>query len=141
MVPGWIVDADAHEPAEQKVVFQPLHKQPLRAHRVERLQQHRPEQLLGWDRRPPEWRIQRRELPLQSDKRFIHNYPDGAKRVIAPNPRLQINVAEQLASQIVTTAHSSAPNPMNHAHSSTATGLFQQPARASLLIQSEAKML
>jgi hypothetical protein len=30
--------------------------------------------------------------------------------VIAPNPRLQINVAEQLASQIVTTAHSSAPN-------------------------------
>lgn len=91
MVPGWIVDADAHEPAEQKVVFQPLHKQPLRADRVERLQEHRPEQLLGWDRRPPERRIQRRELPLQSDKRFIHNDPDGAKRVIAPNPRLQIS--------------------------------------------------
>src|SRR5688500_329158 len=47
MVPGWIVDADAHEPAEQKVVFQPLHTQPLRADRVERLQQYRPEQLSG----------------------------------------------------------------------------------------------
>jgi hypothetical protein len=35
---------------------------------------------------------------------------DRAKRAIASNPRLQINVAEQLTSQIVTTPHSSSPN-------------------------------
>jgi hypothetical protein len=33
----------------------------------------------------------------QTDKRYIHNCPGGTTRVIAANPRLQINIAEQLA--------------------------------------------
>ena len=40
----------------------------------------------------------------------IPRFPDTAKRVIASNPRLQINVAEQLASKIVTIVYSSSPN-------------------------------
>ena len=43
VVPGRIVHPDPDEPAEQQVVFQPLHQLPLRADRVERLQQHRPQ--------------------------------------------------------------------------------------------------
>ena len=105
MVPGRIVNADADEPAEQKVVFQPLHQQPLRADRVERLQQHRPQQLLRRDRRPPDRRIERRKLALQRRQRLVHDRPDRPQRMIPPHPRLQIDVAEQFARPIVAAAH------------------------------------
>jgi hypothetical protein len=105
MVPRRIVDADAGEPAEQKVIFQPLHQKTLRADRIEGLQQHRPQQLLRRDRWPPDRRIQRRKLRLQRPKRIVHNRPDRAQRMIAPHPRLKINIAEQLTSSIVAAAH------------------------------------
>ena len=44
MIPHRLVDADPDKPAEQQVELQPLHQLPLRAHRIERLQQHRPQQ-------------------------------------------------------------------------------------------------
>ena len=124
MVPGRIVDPDPDEPAEQKVVLQPLHQLPLRADRVERLQQHRPQQLLRRDRRPPDRRIQRRELPLQRRQRLVHDRPDRPQRMIRPHPRLKIDVAEQLARPIVAAAHhltsESSRSQVNHA---------QQPGR------------
>lgn len=109
MVPGRIVDADAHKPAEQEVVFQPLHQKPFRADRVKRLQQHRPQQLLRRDRRPPDRRIQRREFPLQPPQCLVHNRPNTAQRVIAPHPSLKIHVAEQFARLSVTAPHDSLP--------------------------------
>lgn len=42
MAPDGVVDADPDEPAEQQIVFQPLHQKPLRADRIKHLQQHRP---------------------------------------------------------------------------------------------------
>src|SRR5262249_34912792 len=94
MVPSRIIDANAHEPAEQKIVLQTLHKEPLRADRIEGLQQHCPEQLLGRDRWPPDRRIQRSEVLLQLIQRLVHDNPDGGQRMTAPHPRLEIHVAE-----------------------------------------------
>ena len=51
MIPDLIFDAEPDEPAEQQVEVQPLHQLALRADRVERLQQERPQQLFGRDRR------------------------------------------------------------------------------------------
>ena len=50
MVPGRLVRREPDEPAEQEVELEPLHQLALRADRVERLQQHRPQQHLRRDR-------------------------------------------------------------------------------------------
>ena len=62
VIPGRVVNADANEPAKQEVELQPIHQLPLRADRIERLQEHRPQQFLGRDRGAAYLRIQRREL-------------------------------------------------------------------------------
>ena len=107
MIPRSVIDADADEPAEQKVVFQPLHQEPFRTDRVERLAEHRPQQLLRRDRRPPDRRIERRELTLQRAERLVHDRPDRPQRMIAPNPSLQIDITEKFASSVVSAAHAS----------------------------------
>src|SRR6202041_3437846 len=89
---------------------QPLHQKPLRADRIKRLQQHRPQQLLRRDRRPPNRRIEPSKLTLQRRKRLVHDPPDRSKRMIPPHPRLQVNVAEQLARSIVVASHVPSPN-------------------------------
>ena len=61
-VPHRVVDAQPDEPAEQEIVVQLLHELPLRADRVERLQQQGAQQLLRRDRRPPVQRIELLEI-------------------------------------------------------------------------------
>ncbi len=132
MVPGCDVDADTDEPAEQQIVFQPLHQKPLRADRIKRLQQHRPQQLLRRYRRPPNRRIEPGKLALQRRQRLVYNRPDRSQRMISPHPRLQVNVAEQLARSIVAAAHAPSPNLVGANESRSPVGgecLFQQPAR------------
>src|SRR5471032_124519 len=55
--PDRIVHREADEPAEQDVVFQLFHQQPLAPNRVEDLQQQRSQELLRWNRRPTRRRI------------------------------------------------------------------------------------
>ena len=57
VIPRRIVDANADEPAKQEVELEPIHQLPLRADRIERLQEHRSQQLLRRDRRPPHPRV------------------------------------------------------------------------------------
>ena len=40
---------------------------------------------------------------LESHKRRVHDLPDLAQRVIPPNPRLKIDIAEKFARSIVAT--------------------------------------
>jgi hypothetical protein len=107
MVPGRIVDADPDKPAKQEIIFQPLHQQPFRADRVECLQKHRPQELLRRDRGSPNWRIKRREIRRQHRQRLVHDPPDRAERMVSPNPRLKIHVAEQFASPTIAAPHDS----------------------------------
>ena len=92
MVPARIVDPQAHEAAEQQVELRPLHQLPLRADRIERPQQHRPQQRFRRDRGPTHPRIEPREVLGQALQRPIGERPDSPQRMIAPNTRLQIHI-------------------------------------------------
>lgn len=59
------------------------------------LQQHRPQQTLRQNRRPTKTRrIEHRKLPRQIAQRRVRNLPDRPQRMIPPNTRVQIYVAE-----------------------------------------------
>jgi hypothetical protein len=60
--PDRLVHVHPDEPAEQQVVIQLLHQQPLAANRIEDLQQLRAKQALGWNRRPADPRVEPVEL-------------------------------------------------------------------------------
>jgi len=135
MVPGRIVNADADEPAEQKVVFQPLHQKPFRADRIESLQQHRPQKLLGRDRRPSDRRVKRRTLSAKCSKRLVHDQSDRSKWMNAPHPIFQIDIAEKFARPDIAATHASTPNLDGTNESWPMTpdqSLFQQPAKLAL---------
>jgi hypothetical protein len=53
VIPRRIVDANTDKPAKQEVELQPIHQLSLRADRVERLQEHRSQELLRRNRRRP----------------------------------------------------------------------------------------
>jgi hypothetical protein len=112
--------------AEQEVELEPLHQLAFRADRVERLQQHRPEQHLRRDRRPTRTRhVERVELPGQCLQRLIDDRTDRAQRMIRPNPRLHIDVGKELARATIRSAHNplldSLAETMNHASRAGAT--------------------
>ena len=72
------------------------------------------------------------KLALQRRQRLVHDRPDRSQRMIPPHPRLQVNVAEQLARSIVAAAHAPSPNLVGANESRSPVGgerLFQQPAR------------
>src|SRR6266850_829523 len=71
MVPDRIINAKPDKPAEQKVKLQSLHQLAFRADAIERLQQHRPKQLLRRNRGPPEVRVKCRECSRQIAQRRV----------------------------------------------------------------------
>ncbi|MEZ0105318.1 hypothetical protein ABIF25_008900 [Bradyrhizobium elkanii] len=62
MVPNRIVHPKPNEPAEQQIELYPFHQMPFRANPIERLEEHRPKQLLRCDRGATELRIELAEL-------------------------------------------------------------------------------
>jgi hypothetical protein len=57
--------------------------------------------------------------------------------MITPHPRLQVDVAEQLARSIVAAAHAPPPNLVGANESRSSVGderLFQQPARSMMRV-------
>ncbi len=94
MVPNRVVHPEADEPAEQQVERQTLHQLALGTDPIERLEQHRPKQLLRRNRRPPEVRIEGRECPRQIAQRGVRNPSDRPQRMVTADPRLQVHIAE-----------------------------------------------
>jgi hypothetical protein len=95
MIPHRVVDPDPDEPAKQEVELQPLHEPTLRAHRIECLQQHRPQQHLGRDRRTPYAGIERCKIDRQRFKRSVGQRADRPQRMIPPHALLKIDVREK----------------------------------------------
>ena len=75
-VPDRRIHRQADEPAKQHVVGDLLHQLAFRPHRVECLQQQRPQQLLRRDRIPTASSVQRVELSRQPLQRRVHQRPD-----------------------------------------------------------------
>ena len=76
------VDRQVQEPLEQQVVVQPLAERPLAAHRVQRHQHRRLEQLLGRDARPTDPRVHRVELAVELAQDLVDDPADPPDRVI-----------------------------------------------------------
>ena len=110
VVPHRIIDAEPDKPSEQQIELQPLHQLALRANRIERLQQHRPQQHLGRDRRPAQPGIERRKIARQRFQSRIRQRPDRAQRMIRPDPLLKIDIRKQRARALVRSPHLS-PRP------------------------------
>jgi hypothetical protein len=132
-IPHRIVDAQADEPAKQKVELDPLHQLPLRTDRIERLQQQRPQQPLRRDRLAAMGRIQSVELTREPGQRRVDNAADHPQRMIRTHPLLQVHVAEQRPTNRVAPAHPDLrpPQPRNQ-ESRTRKNRhpFQQPAKS-----------
>jgi hypothetical protein len=132
VIPHRIVNANADEPAEQEFELQPLHQLPLRSDRIERLQQHRPNELLRRDRGPADPGVERRELPRKRRQSLVHHHADRSQRVILSDPRFQIDIAEQRPRPFVPAPHPFASAKAKAKESqpeSAGQCLFQRPAR------------
>ena len=112
--PHRLIDAEADEPAVEQVVVQLLHQLRLRADRVERLQQQRPQQPLGRNRRPAGRRVDPLELRVERDQHIIDDAPDHAQRMLRRNTILQIHIGEQLARPRIRAPHPRLPRWMRH---------------------------
>jgi len=104
-IPHRVVDAETDEPAEQEIEVQLLHQLALGPHGVERLQQHRPQQLLGRDRGAADLRVDRAEAPIQRRQSLVHQSPDRTQRMIRANTLLQIHVGKQRAAPAILSPH------------------------------------
>src|SRR5450759_381303 len=84
-VPNRVLDAQAHEPAEEHVVLQLLDQLSLAADGVEHLQQQRPQLLLRCNRRAPVRRLEFREGGRELVKRSVDHDAYRSQRVIGRN--------------------------------------------------------
>jgi hypothetical protein len=89
VVPHRVLDAETDKPAEQQVGVDPLDQLPLRAKRMERLQQQGAQQPLGRDRLAADRRIQRGKIARQRLQGRVGDLPDQPQRMIRRNPLLQ----------------------------------------------------
>jgi hypothetical protein len=109
-------NAEPDKPAKQQIVVDPLDQLPLRADRIERLQQQCAHQPLRRDRLPANRRIQLGELARQRFERRIGNLPNHSQRMIRPNPLLKIYVAEKATPNTIVATHYPTPFPTSRDH-------------------------
>ncbi len=109
MIPRRIIDPQPDEPAKQQVVLELLDQHALTADRVERLQQQRPQQMLGRDRRPAGRGVQPGELGGQVPKCGVDHRPDRPQGVVGRDPLLGRHVAEHRLRLPIVAAHAHLP--------------------------------
>jgi hypothetical protein len=76
LVPHGIIDSEANEPPEQKVVVNLPHQLALGAHRLERLQERGAQQPLGYDRLPAGALVETLELGVEADQNVVEYHLD-----------------------------------------------------------------
>ena len=108
-VPHHRVQRQPDKPAEQKIVVELLHQLPLRAHRIERLQQQRAKQFLRRNRWPAGLGIELLEFRRQRRQRLVDDLADRPQRMIHWHPRFAAHVAEQRLCSRIPTAHRTSP--------------------------------
>jgi hypothetical protein len=107
--PHGVVHAEPDKPAKQQVIGELFHQHPLAAHRIQHLEQERPQQVLGRDRRPARLGIQLFELRRQPAQGLISHRPNRPQRMIGRHTLLRRQIAKQVAALLVVSAHAHAP--------------------------------
>jgi hypothetical protein len=70
-----------------------------------------PRAYLACDQRPPQPRIERREIARQRPKRRIGDLPNRPRRMICPDPRFHIYLAEKATANRILAARRDPPSP------------------------------
>jgi hypothetical protein len=104
-IPNRIVNRQAGKPAEQQIEIELFHQLAFRSHRIEGLQQKRPQQPLRRDRRSPIARVKVIEYRRQLRQRRLHKSPNLSQRMIHRNALLQAHIAEQTFCRSVLATH------------------------------------
>ena len=134
-IPHRIVRREPDEPAEQQIVVELLHQLPFRAHRVERLQQQRPQQPLRRDRRSAVPRIKLGRMPATAPQRRIDKLADRPQRMVRRNARLQPHIAEKTFRAMIFAAHRIPQSKRNQSHARNHTpSASQNDFFSSLLV-------
>jgi len=112
-VPDHVIQVEPHKPAEEQIVVELLHQQPLAADRVEHLQQQRPQQLLLRDRRAPHAAVELVEQRRHLLQRRIRPHPDHPQGMILRDPLLRRHIAEHGPLDLIRTSHRPPPPHFN----------------------------
>ena len=107
--PHRIVDPEPDEPAVEQVVIELLHQLTLRADRVERLQQQRPQQPFGRDRRTTSRRVSRGKIAVERSQHVVHHLANQPQRMLRRHPLLKVDIGEQLPRSSIRAPHSAPP--------------------------------
>lgn len=107
--PHGIVHLEPNEPPKQQVVVELLHEHPLRADRIENLNQESAQEFLGCDGGPADRGVQAIELRRHLPKDPIHHLPDGPKRMVSRNPLFERYVAPHSTLDLLVTTHCGSP--------------------------------
>src|SRR5271166_3555965 len=76
------VDREPDEPAKQQVELQPFNQLPLRADRIEKLQQRGRQQALRRNRRTPDRLVKRRQRSVELRQRRVGQSPHRPQRMV-----------------------------------------------------------
>jgi hypothetical protein len=107
--PDRVIHAEADKPPVQHAVVDLLHQEPLAAHRVERLNQQGPQQLLRGNRRPADVGVHLRESRRQRGEYLVGHAPNRAQGMVRAYPLLRRQVTEHAAGLVVGSTHPAAP--------------------------------
>jgi hypothetical protein len=108
--PDRVIHAQANKPAKQHAVVDLFHQEPFTAYRVERLEQQRPQQLLGRNRRAANLRIHLREPRRQRGEHPVGHRANPAQRMVGAHALLGREITEHLIGLIVGSTHPIAPS-------------------------------
>src|SRR5262249_6020519 len=91
--------------AEQKIVVELLHQQPLGSHAIEGLQKQRAQKPLRRNSRPSMPGVELGESPRQAVEHLIDKRADQAQRMVRRYTPFDVNVSEELDRPLVNSAH------------------------------------
>src|SRR5262249_2684843 len=91
--------------AEQKIVVELLHQQPLGSHAIEGLQKQRAQKPLRRNSRPSMPGVELGESPRQAVEHLIDKRADQAQRMVRRYTPFNVNVSEELDRPLVNSAH------------------------------------
>ena len=106
-IPNNLIQVQAHKPAEQNAIVDLLHQQPLAPHRIEHLQQLRPQKLLRGNRRPPAFGIHGVEQRRHRIQNLVRHRPHRTQWMILPHPLLWRQVTEHIRLLMIDSSHDS----------------------------------
>jgi hypothetical protein len=106
-MPDGLIHTQAHEPPKEQVVLELLDQQALRPHGVQHLDEQRPQQLLGRNRRPARVGVEPVERRREGRQGLVGQAPYRSQGMVARDSLLGREIAEEVIGLLVVATHRS----------------------------------